>query len=859
MPIRHAVLFAMLCGQTPAAADEPPINPAPSPVLTETLRRWTFAADSDGWVAEHHCTISTQDGVLKIQCTGKDPYLHRTVDFPGGSLILELRARCRTRGPGAVYWTTDQSPRRGEDKSARFRLKHDGQWHEYSVPFTAAGRVTDLRIDPGEAPGQCDIDWIRLLRAEPHPLSIDRIEVLSDRAGAVVRNQRAQPQTFSAAGRNYTVAGGESISIEQTLAGNRPLEAVSFELLLQGFPAICRTVFLHHPEAKTEWIELRSDPSSNAPSPQPSPSGRGRQTSILLARDGSVARVYRGGVLVALLGPLVHCDGKLPALQAVQEGAVVRFQGEGISVAVSLRGEEISVSIDSRRPCEGPVLRPIGTLRQGLFAGLEYLEQGEHSSSTLDVETAEHLRFAPDPLKLTMPLMAMVTDRASLAMTWNDMQLRPVFATPNFFDCTPDHRMALRGTRIEATIQVAGLPLEETILWAVGKHGLPPLPEAPRSTQQQRELCLEALRGPLRNEDGWGHCVEARWQRQPFVDMASTLWRLSGEVPDLPRLVPGGAHIPNEAIYFVTGRGQQWLDRHARRVQEIIGRQRPDGSFHYDGPYRRRHFEDTASGVCARPATELLQYARITGDRTALEAGVRTLQYMQRFRVPRGAQVWEIPLHTPDQLASAYAVWAYVRGYELTGNKEFLAEARRWAASGIPFVYLWSCYPIMAYATPPVYGATNWQKPLWIGLPVQWVGGIYAYALTMFAPYDNSLDWNRLAQGILRSAEQQQYTDGPNAGLLPDSFVLTDQQRNPANINPCALVSLRLALAGEVDSLAVAADGRHRVAAPFPVTIRDGQARIRAKAGTTYQVLIDGKRLVEVTSAGADTVPLACP
>ena len=126
----------------------------------------------------------------------------------------------------------------------------------------------------------------------------------------------------------------------------------------------------------------------------------------------------------------------------------------------------------------------------------------------------------------------------------------------------------------------------------------------------------------------------------------------------------------------------------------------------------------------------------------------------------------------------------YVRGYELTGKQEYLCEARRWALSGIPFVYLWTRYPIMLYATPPVFGATNWQAPVWIGLPVQWVGGVYAHALTMLAPHDKSLDWNHLARGILISAEQQQYPDGLWAGLLPDSFDIVGQQRRPRGSIP---------------------------------------------------------------------------
>jgi hypothetical protein len=487
---------------------------------------------------------------------------------------------------------------------------------------------------------------------------------------------------------------------------------------------------------------------------------------------------------------------------------------------------------------------------------LEYLGKGETSSSKLDVETPEHLRFAPDPFQVTMPLMAYVTDRGAVALTWNDMRLQPTFATPNFFDCTPDHRMALRGQRIEATLLIDAVPLEETIHWAVKRQGLPPLPAAPRTPERQRQLCLQALTtGPLKTEAGWGHCVESHWARHPHADMASTVWRLSGEIPQLPKLVPGGAHVPNNAIYFVTGRAQAWLDQQRRQAEQFAKQQQPDGSYHYDGKYRRGHFEDTANGICARPAVAMLEYARVSGDPKILEAACRTLDYMKRFDVPRGAQTWECALHTPDILASAYLVWAYVRGYELTGKPEYLAEARRWALSGVPFVYLWGSEPVMLYGTIAVYGATNWVAPFWIGLPVQWCGGVYAYALTMLAPYDSSVDWKHLARGILVAAEQMQFPAGPNAGLLPDSFELKEQERRPWLINPCALVSLQMALDGQVDSLVVVREGSHRVVAPFPITCRDGKAVIHGKAGLTYQVILDG-RVVDVKSQGEDVLPL---
>ncbi len=65
-----------------------------------------------------------------------------------------------------------------------------------------------------------------------------------------------------------------------------------------------------------------------------------------------------------------------------------------------------------------------------------------------------------------------------------------------------------------------------------------------------------------------------------------------------------------------------------------------------------------------------------------------------------------------------------------------------------------------------------------------------------------------------------------------------------------------MAVDGEVDFLSVAADETHRIAAPFPVTIKDGVAHVRGRAGVDYQVIIDGKRIVSVKSQGEDTIHL---
>ncbi len=858
MPTAGIILLAALCTATP---DAPQINPLPRAVLTETIHQWDFEQDTEGWAAENQCTVAAEDGLLQIASTGNDPFLHCGVDLPGGPLMLVMRVKCQTAGPGRIFWTTDRLPGRNEQQAVNIALQHDGQWHETSATFLAPGSLRDLRFDPGVAPGTCEIDWIRLVRRLPHPLVIRRVDRVGNEVRFEINNDSPKPVKLSVDGQPTEIDANASTMIARPLVAQRPLERVSIDVRCGKYPPLERIVFVCHDDVEGDWIVVPSGKAPNRataagipPSPQPSPGGGGSLVTRV-ARDGSAARIERDGVLVARLAPLVHCDGKLPELKLAGRTPALRFEGNGVAVSVAQDGDEINVSIDADRACEGPVVRAVGSLEQGLLAGLEYLGKGERSSSKLDIETPEHLRFAPDRLKVTMPLMSFVTDRASVAMTWSDMTLQPIYATPNFFDAADDHRMGLRGKRINATIRVGGGPLTETIRWAVEKQGLPPLPKPPRTAKQQQEFCMQAFNGPLKTEAGWGHCVQERWGRQPFADIASAVWRLSGEVPDLPRIVPGGGHVRNDAIYFVTGRAEEWLAHRKREAQSFIARQQSDGSYRYDGEYRRGHFENTASGVCARPAAMLLEHARATGDKAALEAGLRTLEYMKRFRTPRGAQVWEVPLHTPDQLASAYLVWAYVRGYELTGKQEYLQLARKWALSGVPFTYLWTDRPIMLYSAPPVFGATFWRHS-WFGLPVQWVGGVYAYALTLLAPHDDTLDWPHLARGILISAEQQQYPDGDYVGLLPDSFNLPHQRRQPADINPSALVALRMALDGQLATLCVAIDGQHRIVSPYPATIRDGVAHIRAKAGVEYQVVVDGSRVVKMKSAGEDRVGL---
>ncbi|MFQ6133347.1 MAG: hypothetical protein ACE5R4_14990 [Armatimonadota bacterium] len=242
---------------------------------------------------------------------------------------------------------------------------------------------------------------------------------------------------------------------------------------------------------------------------------------------------------------------------------------------------------------------------------------------------------------------------------------------------------------------------------------------------------------------------------------------------------------------FFVGRPDDAMMGQAGSVSGLLGSQWEDGSWRYfanrigTGVFEGKDYRELGPhnaaevGTCARSAYSVLRFARMTGDARARERGLAALEFMERFTVPRAAQVWEVPVHTPDILAAADAMDAYLEGYRLTGDQHYLDEAVEWAWRGLPFVYAWHTeeFPFMRYASIPVFGAT-WYVGSWIGRPVQWNGLRYAMALLKLSEYDQSLDWPKIARGITVSGMYQQATEGEDRGLWPDSISALDATKS---------------------------------------------------------------------------------
>lgn len=482
-----------------------------------------------------------------------------------------------------------------------------------------------------------------------------------------------------------------------------------------------------------------------------------------------------------------------------------------------------------------------------VFSGLEYLDD-EPSSSELDLHGPQSQRQIPPAHDITFPLMAIQANGRYLGLIWNDARrFAALFDSPDRIFGSGGHVMGLVWPACEedgrdpaqllpkaSTHLKAHTPLRAHI-WLVGGLGdsvvpaiqeyvrlrrLPPI-NKPANAAQAYSAAAEAgwLHSRIHVGDLYRHALaEGNFAPGPASDAAVfETWLAAHETNSTQRdalldaakkalaqvnradyfhNAPGHIHTPAAALLF--GHVPEAIQAARADAVSQLGRFDAEGRvIYHPNPgglnFGQGHFAPDANGYTAATLINALESAAFCGDRPLIEQSVAMLRRQDHFRgsVPRGVQVWELGLHTPDIMAAAYLTRAYVDGFELTGDPHFLDEARHWAWSGVPFVYLRNPtgQPIGPYATIAVFGATHWQAPDWIGLPVQWCGLVYSDALYRLEAAAPGFPWLQIADGITWSGVQQTFPlDEPiHAGLLPDSFILRSQHRNPPDINPATL------------------------------------------------------------------------
>ncbi len=482
---------------------------------------------------------------------------------------------------------------------------------------------------------------------------------------------------------------------------------------------------------------------------------------------------------------------------------------------------------------EGPMIYALDR-QEAVFPGLEWLVDDELSSSALDIaeDHADRIRYVPHPNLVTIPAIGVAGKAGTVGLVWDVHQRwdgqrdRPaaVFASPDRFGqqrshlmgvflptvpefVDPNQREAARPyrlnpnepVRLRSRIVADGRtsdPLSAVDAW-VAEHNFPPPAPIPRgSYENEIEFSMRAYLDSLwfaETKEWWttkgGGPMSKKGRPTAFVadllvgEMLSpdveTRRRCRERAEEVVSLIGGEARVDHQRF----GSRADLSMAHPGQAAAVLAARHPDGTWRFDadligtGPFTGMDYHELGPdnafelGTCARRAYEVLRYARIAGDAEAYRQMVRTLELMEQFRVPRAAQVWEVPVHTPDILAAADAVDAYLEAYWFSGDERWLRDAVRWARAGLPFVYFWDDpqEPFLVGSSIPVFGAT-WYRGSWFGRPVQWNGLRYSFALLKLAEHDASYPWRQIAETIIRSALYQQDPTGENVALWPDNI-----------------------------------------------------------------------------------------
>ena len=498
-----------------------------------------------------------------------------------------------------------------------------------------------------------------------------------------------------------------------------------------------------------------------------------------------------------------------------------------------------------------------------IFPGLEFLGTDEPSSNDRDVAPPYRNRFVPHPYKITVPLMAVEYKKTLIGLAWNPLEtwdgehtmLSAVFASPNWHEKQQNHLMGLflpaAGNWVEENCLEASTPytLAASRQLKIGAHiiidgngsvtdavshwtdtyGAPVPLESPRRDVEQvalsREGFMRAVSGERTAESR--QTVDSAAANLPGI--ATMLWydylatqedaakqhALAFAERTIQKIGAAGSTTPvtrqslNWELPFYFGNIEADLKRLEDATRALIETQEADGRWRYDPKTEsgnaREGSGDTVLGICAHFAFILLKHARISGNENSLNAGLKALKGMDRFKIPRGTHVSECSPKTPTLLAAANAVGAYVEAHTITDDKRHIDRAEKWARAGLAFIYHWNLpdRAVMRFASVPAFG-TTFDARAWFGVPSQWSGLVFAYHLQHLARYSQRRDWTKIAEGITHSGMCQQRTVGEFKGTYPDSLDKFCSVERAPHINPENIMANLYTLRGQEPDISTA-------------------------------------------------------
>ena len=438
---------------------------------------------------------------LNIEISGNDPYvIGPASDLPAGqALWLRIRLKSKQGGMAQVFYFRNEP---SEKDSVRFTCRSD-VWEETRVPLPPLGAGFHLRFDPPGDGGAC---LLARMTFEPRTIYKEPVWLAPDLPVFPNRNLFVQ-------------SGDLRLIVASPLWNEFAIEVAGQQMAIGHTRPLIG--LLDKDSKEPHWIDLGQEPHS------------GRST-----REGNA-------ILNSL--ELTEADGTAWRIRQ-------RFAPAAIPGAIDM-DMEISVSKDKNilylpmfvmLPGSGSFGE---TKDHGLFAGLEYLDKNEPSSSEADIVGPGSHRDAPDSLKSTLPLMAIQAGERYVGLSWQqDPAFCALFDSPDRHFHSGAHVMGilypgsdganrLEGSLLpyEAQTLKAGtaLRLHATLLGGRGTSIVPAVqqyvalrgvPAFPRTGLDKQKYISMAASGWLDSGLGQGgryrHALPGTFTPQPTADAA---------------------------------------------------------------------------------------------------------------------------------------------------------------------------------------------------------------------------------------------------------------------------------------------------------------------------------------------------
>ena len=775
-------------------------------MCAEPVTLFDFAKDAQGWRVVRDATLLDKRPGLTAELHGVDPWFEGPdVDIPSADTARKLRvtvdATCSANGPGPGRWElfyAAQGKHFSAQQMACLLPDAEVKGRLFAMVPVLSPKMR-FRVDPPNTSGTATLYAIRAVPMSP------LAELTFEKPTPVAADPKAVRITSGAITIEHSRDRWNAMTL--FVDGKKMAETNPSEYLM--YHDGTKAVKVSLAEAQVEVKEA--------------PWGKGSFSFFITVRD-------EGGAMWSLLREFIGSQ-VINSVWVSETREVLHLPWLTLFSGVGTFG---------------------GRKSQALVPGVEYLDD-EPSSNEKEIRGSAANRRMVDDYKLCYPMTALAADGRWFSMRWTRWypQVSLLFDSPDRVFNSGGHVMGLWSPAVgvareeNAFALYGGLTLEagrhynftvtldggtgdtiaESLAYCIQlRSNVPAVMQLkPDFDETVRLLAAGWLDSKGRVGTQFRHAVwGGSFPAQPAQDPPAYMLWLAGQTKDealKKRLketaqefiatypkdatgVDGVSHVRQPTGAFLYGNLDLLVQRAAPKAKQLAERL-ADGTATYRPAKDKPDYGSTlgathCNGFTAISAEEMLSNATLTGNEEAIRAALAVLDKMTEHyagTVPRGAQPWEMPLHTPDILASARLIRCYVLGYLLSGNKAYLEQAHYWAWTGMAMVYLTPPVEgkVGLYATIGVIGATNWEAPNWVGQPVQWCGLVYRSALNDLARIGDHIDchlWEEVACGITMAGVQMCFPlDDPQGrcGLLPDFYLLKEQVSDGPAINPGTL------------------------------------------------------------------------